>query len=225
TGELEEIEADDLILALGQDTDTGFLKGVGGVEVKEDGTVVVSPQMMTGAPGVFAGGDMVPSERTVTIAVGHGKKAARNIDAWLRGETYVKPRHTQPNGGMAARSNTGETTVPRIADFEKLHLWFYTEAMKRPQGHLEMLQRRTTFDEVLKGLSPSEASYEAKRCLSCGNCFECDGCYGACPEDAIVKLGPGLRYQYNYDLCTGCAICFEQCPCHAIELLPEEDFR
>ena len=42
------------------------------------------------------------------------------------------------------------------------------------------------------------ALYEARRCLSCGNCFECDNCYGACPEDAIVKLGPGLRYRYDY---------------------------
>ncbi|MFI5384621.1 MAG: NAD(P)-binding protein [Fimbriimonadales bacterium] len=207
TGEMEEIEADDLILALGQDTDTGFLKQVPGVEFKEDGTVVVTPQMMTGADGIFAGGDMVPSERTVTIAVGHGKKAARNIDAWLRGATYEK--------------------APKkpLAEYEKLHLWFYTEAMKRPQGHLEMLKRRTTFGEVLQGLDPFEATYEAKRCLSCGSCFECDGCYGACPEDAIIKLGEGLRYQYNYDLCTGCGMCFEQCPCHAIELQPEEAFR
>jgi NADPH-dependent glutamate synthase beta subunit-like oxidoreductase len=207
TGELEEIEADDLILALGQDTDTGFLHAIPGIGFKGDGTVVVDSQMMTGAPGIFAGGDMVPSERTVTIAVGHGKKAARNIDAWLRGESYQK----KPVAG--------------IADFEKLHLWFYTEAMKRPQGHLDLVKRRTTFGEVLKGFSVSEAAYEAKRCLSCGNCFECDGCYGACPEDAIIKLGPGNRYQYDYDRCTGCGMCFEQCPCHAIDLQAEENFK
>jgi Pyruvate/2-oxoacid:ferredoxin oxidoreductase delta subunit len=74
---------------------------------------------------------------------------------------------------------------------------------------------------VVQGLSEKDAVYEAKRCLSCGNCFECDGCFGACPEDAIIKLGPGKRYEYNYDLCTGCAICFEQCPCHAIQMMPE----
>lgn len=207
TGELEEIEADDLILALGQDTDTGFLKALPEIEFKSDGTVVVDPQMMTGASGIFAGGDMVPSERTVTIAVGHGKKAARNVDAWLAGVNYEKK------------------AAAGIAEFEKLHLWFYTEAMKRPQGHLDLTSRRTTFGEVLKGFSVSEAAYEAKRCLSCGNCFECDGCYGACPEDAIIKLGPGNRYQYDYDRCTGCGMCFEQCPCHAIELQPEEKFK
>ena len=83
TGELEELEADSLVLALGQETDLSLLDGVPGLEVS-DGVVQVEPNMMTGYPGIFAGGDMVPAERTVTVAIGHGKKAARNIDAWLR---------------------------------------------------------------------------------------------------------------------------------------------
>ena len=87
TGRFETLAADTVILALGQVTDTAFLRAVPGVEFERDGTVKVSASLMTGAPGVFAGGDMVPSERTVTIGVGHGKKAARHIDAWLRGTT------------------------------------------------------------------------------------------------------------------------------------------
>jgi NADPH-dependent glutamate synthase beta subunit-like oxidoreductase len=203
TGQLETLEANDLILALGQDTDTAFLRKVPGVEFKGDGTVIVTPQMMTGYPGLFAGGDMVPSERTVTIGVGHGKKAARNIDAFLRGESYIK----------APKKD--------LASFDKLHLWYYTDVGQRPQARSEMEKRRTTFEEVVHGLNEKEAVYESKRCLSCGNCFECDGCFGACPEDAIAKLGPGKRYQYIYELCTGCAICFEQCPCHSISMIPE----
>ena len=109
TGQLETLEANDLILALGQDTDTAFLRKIPGVEFKDDGTVIVTPQMMTGYPGLFAGGDMVPSERTVTIGVGHGKKAARNIDAFLRGESYLK----------APKKD--------LASFDKLHLWYYTD--------------------------------------------------------------------------------------------------
>ena len=203
TGEIETLEADDLILALGQDTDTDFMRNIPGIEFQWDGCVQVSENMMTGHEGIFAGGDMVPDDRSVTIAVGHGKKAARNIDAWLRGETYVTaPKHS-------------------IATFEKLHVWFYTDAAQRPQDHADMLQRRTSFDEVVKGLSTEEATYESRRCLSCGNCFECDGCYGACPEKAVIKLGPGNRYKYDFDKCTGCAVCFEQCPCHAIEMIPE----
>jgi NADPH-dependent glutamate synthase beta subunit-like oxidoreductase len=205
TGEYETVEADALVLALGQDTDTEFLKQVPGIDAKKDGTVIVDDHMMTGYPGIFAGGDMVPSERTVTVGIGHGKAAARNIDAWLHGQTYEKP----PKGD--------------IASFDKLHVWFYTDAEQRPQSRLDMMRRRTSFMEVLKGLTEKEVVYEAKRCLSCGNCFECDGCYGSCPEDAIIKLGPGKRYKYDYDLCTGCAICFEQCPCHAIEMIPEPE--
>jgi formate dehydrogenase (NADP+) beta subunit len=203
TGEYETLEADSLILALGQDTETDFLKGIAGIEFKADGTVIVNSAMMTGHDGIFAGGDMVPSERTVTIATGHGKKAARNIDAWLKAETYQKAANNAP--------------IP----FEKLHVWYRTDAPPKPQNHLQPEVAAVGFDEIVAGYTADEAQYEAQRCLSCGNCFECDGCFGACPEDAIIKLGKGNRYQYDYDLCTGCGTCYEQCPCHAIEMVAE----
>ncbi len=203
TGELETIEADSLVLALGQDVDTGFLSGVDGLEIRKDGTVAVAPSLMTGCDGIFAGGDMVPSERTVTVAVGHGKKAARSINAYLRGETAA-----------------AQTKHP-VATYGLLRLPFYTDAARRSQEHVGAARRVASFEEVTLGLDDAEAAFEAKRCLSCGNCYECDACYGACPEDAIVKLGPGKRYRYDFDRCTGCAVCFEQCPCHAIEMRPE----
>ena len=83
TGEFETLEADSVILALGQDVDLSLLDGVPGFEI-QDGVVNVGPDMMTGHPGIFAGGDMVRGERTVTVGIGNGKLAARNIDAWLR---------------------------------------------------------------------------------------------------------------------------------------------
>jgi thioredoxin reductase len=90
TGELETLKADSLVLALGQDVDLALLEGVPGLVVR-DGVVQVDPEtMMTGHAGLFAGGDMVPADRNVTVAIGHGKKAARHIDAWLRG-TRIKP--------------------------------------------------------------------------------------------------------------------------------------
>ncbi len=95
TGETEELEADSLVLALGQEADLSLLEGVPGIEV-DDGVVGVGPNMMTGHAGIFAGGDMVPAERTVTVGVGHGKKAARNIDAWLRGRAYAPPAQARP---------------------------------------------------------------------------------------------------------------------------------
>ena len=203
TGQFETLQADAVVLALGQDADSGFLRKIPEIQFQPDGTVIVAPNMMTGFPGIFAGGDMVPSERTVTIAVGHGKKAAQHIDAWLRGATYDrKDKH------------------PTV-DFTMLNLPIYTDAAPSTQRELPLSDRASGFDEVLAGLVEREAVHEAKRCLSCGNCFECDNCYAACPEDAIIKLGPNQRYKYDYTKCTGCAVCFEQCPCHAIEMVPE----
>ena len=203
TGEFETLEADTLILALGQDVDTSFLEEVPGVEIARDGVVQVTPQMMTGRPGLFAGGDMVPSERTVTVAIGHGKKAARNIDAWLRGETYEAPEKHE------------------LADFDLLNTWYYDDAPQRVQGQLDLLRRQSGFEEVLEGLNEENALFEARRCLSCGNCFECDTCYGICPDNAVIKLGPGKRFQFNYDYCKGCGICAAECPCGAIAMIPE----
>jgi NADPH-dependent glutamate synthase beta subunit-like oxidoreductase len=208
TGRFETLAADTVIMAVSQETDTGFLRTVSGVEFGTDGTVQVSPTMMTGCPGVFAGGDMVPSERTVTVGVGHGKKAARHIDAWLRGE----------------ESSDGAASSPAkhpLASFDKLNLWYFGDASRRHQPELGPVQSVAGFDEVVGGLSAEETLYEATRCLSCGNCFECDGCLGACPEDAVIKLGVGHRYRFDLDLCTGCAACYEQCPVHAIDMRAE----
>jgi NADPH-dependent glutamate synthase beta subunit-like oxidoreductase len=203
TGRFETLAADTVILALGQETDTAFLRTVPGVEFDRDGTVQVSSAMMTGCPGVFAGGDMVPSERTVTIGVGHGKRAAREIDAWLRGAAGGRPPKHPP------------------ATFELLNLWYFGDAARRQQPELEVSDRVADFGEVVGGLSPQQATFEAHRCLSCGNCCECDGCLGACPEDAVIKLGKGYRYEFDYDRCTGCGACYEQCPVHSIEMFPE----
>lgn len=203
SGEYETLEADSVILALGQETDTGFLSGIDGIEFSDDGTVLVTPSMMTGHAGIFAGGDMVPSERTVSIATGHGKKAARNIDAWLKSTEYHK-----------------QLSNPLVT-IDQLHVWYRTKADPTKQPHIEPAEAIASFDEIVAGLSVEEAHYEAQRCLSCGNCFECDGCFAACPQHAITKLGPGLRYEFRYEACTGCGVCYEQCPSHAIDMVAE----
>jgi NADPH-dependent glutamate synthase beta subunit-like oxidoreductase len=204
TGELEELEADSLVLALGQETDLSLLDGVPGVEV-EDGVVKVGPDLMTGQGGVFAGGDMVPAERTVTVGIGHGKQAAASIDAWLRGDAYA-PVPEAP-----------------LAGFDLLNTWYYADAPRTVRSQLDAARRASTFDEVVRGLDESTALFEARRCLSCGNCFACDNCYGACPDNAVIKLGPGAPYEYAIDLdyCKGCGICAEECPCGAIHMVPE----
>ena len=203
TGEIEELEADSLVLALGQEVDLSLLDKVPGLEIA-GGVVRVGANMMTGHPGIFAGGDMVPAERNVTVAIGHGKKAARNIDAWLRGEEHKS----------AAKHE--------LASFEKLNTWYYTDAPKTVRPTLDIIRRQSTCDDVQGGLDENNALFEARRCLSCGNCFECDNCYGVCPDNSVIKLGPGKRFEFNYDYCKGCGICVSECPCGAIKMVPEE---
>jgi len=203
TGELEELEADSLVLALGQDSDLSLLDGVPGLEVA-DGVVEVGPDLMTGYDGIFAGGDMVPAERSVTVAAGHGKRAARSIDAWLRGGRY----EPAPKG--------------ELATFDTLNTWYYADAPRTVRPKLEVARRTGTFDEVVAGLDPSTALYEARRCLSCGSCFSCDNCYGVCPDNAVIKLGePGELYEIDLDYCKGCGICVAECPSGAIKMVPE----
>ena len=204
TGRYEKLQADTVILALGQEADSNFLRRIPGMHFDHDVVQVDPRTLMTDVPGIFAGGDAVPSERTVTIGVGHGKRAALQIDAWLaHREALTRPKH-------------------ELADFDKLHLWYFGDARRTTQPELEPSERITDFDEIVGGLTDEQAHVEAARCLSCGNCFECDGCLGACPEDAVIKLGTGFRYRFDYDKCTGCATCYEQCPVHAIEMIEEK---
>ena len=203
TGRFESLQADTVVLAIGQEVETHLVEGIDGVSVR-DGVVEIDEHMMTGHQGVFAGGDMVPSDRTMTSAIGHGKKAAYHIDAWLRGKTYAAP----PKHDLAA--------------FENLNPWYYADAPKTIQPVLTLIRRQSGFEEVLGNLDEANALYEARRCLSCGNCFECDTCYGICPDNAVTKLGPGKRFEFKYDYCKGCGLCVAECPCGAIEMVSED---
>ncbi|HUX04704.1 MAG TPA: NAD(P)-binding protein [Acidimicrobiales bacterium] len=202
TGEFEELDADALVLALGQDTDLSLLDAAHDVVI-DHGVVQVEPTMMTGLRGVFAGGDVTPADRTATVAVGHGKRAARGID------DFVRDRH-------AERPERHE-----LADFDKLNTWYYADAPRTRRPELERIRRQDTFDEVILGLTEENALFEARRCMSCGNCFECDNCFGVCPDNAVIKLGGDNRYEFDYDFCKGCGICVRECPCGAIEMVPE----
>ena len=134
TGELEHLGADSVVLALGQESDLGLVEGVAGIEV-EDSIVRVGADMMTGHPGIFAGGDMVPAERTVTVAIGHGKRAARHIASKtdveqayavgkaavqlaLKGRNSVMPT-IERKPGTKYKWSIGEAPLDKVANVEK----------------------------------------------------------------------------------------------------------
>ncbi len=204
TGEFEELDADSLVLALGQDTDLSLLEHADDVTVR-DGAVEVLDSMMASPGGIFAGGDAVPAERTATVAIGHGKRAAHGIDNFVMGRSAeAKVRH-------------------ELASFERLNTWYYADAPRTQRPELERVRRQTNFEEVIGGLTEDNALFEARRCMSCGNCFECDNCFGVCPDNAVIKLGENMRYEFNYDFCKGCGICVKECPCGAIDMVPERN--
>jgi len=203
TGETEQLDADSLVLALGQDTDLSLLDRASDVHVA-DGVIEVRPTMMTDERGVFAGGDSVRSERTATVAIGHGKRAAQSIDAYLSDREPDEP-------------------VERaLATFDRLNTWYYADAPRMTRPELERARRQSTFDEVVGSLTEENALFEARRCLSCGNCFECDNCFGVCPDNAVIKLGPSEGYEFDFEFCKGCGICAQECPCGAIDMEPEQ---
>jgi NADPH-dependent glutamate synthase beta subunit-like oxidoreductase len=203
TGVFDEVEADTVVLAIGQDADLDIVEGVPGMAV-ERGVIAVDERMMTGVPGVFAAGDAAPGDRTATYAVGQGKLAARGVDAYLRGREFAAPQRVAQ------------------ATFDRLNTWYYADAPAQSRPELEAARRTSGFEEVVQGLSEASALFEARRCMSCGNCFECDNCYGLCPDDVIRKLGEGKKYSIDLNYCKGCGICAAECPCGCIEMVPEE---
>ena len=184
---------------------SSLLERVDGVEIA-DGVVHVGEDLMTGHPGVFAGGDIVPAERTVTTGDRARPQAARHVDAWLRGTRHAPP----PEGPLA--------------DFDGLNTWYYADAPQdRPPaaGRSRGARRRSTRSSAAS--TTDTALFEARRCLSCGSCFACDNCFGVCPDNAVIKLDPAGPYAYAFDLdyCKGCGLCAQECPCGAIEMEPE----
>ena len=203
TGEFETLEADSLVLALGQDVDLSLARTRAGRRDRERRRQGRA-RHDDGPPGVFAGGDMAPSERTVTVAVGHGKKAARCVDAYLSGRDLCA---------------AAEARACKLRPAQRLVL----RGRARPRSGRR--SRRCGGSRISRrwsaGLDETNALYEARRCLSCGNCFECDNCYGVCPDNAVIKLGPGKRFKFDYDYCKGCGLCAAECPCGAIDMVAE----
>ena len=207
TGQFDTLEADSVVLALGQSAELDWLAGTEGVEVR-DGGITVDEALMTGRPGIYAGGDVIGGEQTATHAIGHGARAARAIDRYLRSLAPASP-----------------DAAPTPTPFENLNTWYYSDAPATVRPMLEAARRTDTFAEVVQGLTEDNALYEARRCLSCGTCFGCDNCYGVCPDNAITKLGFGPdgepRYAIDLDFCKGCGLCAEECPAGAIAMIPE----
>jgi len=201
TGVVENMETDALIFALNQTPDSEFLRKIPEIEIQHGGTIAVDELFMTGYLGIFAGGDVIPHDKSVTFAVGHGKKAARHIDAYLRNTVYNKLSRYE------------------VVHFDKLHV-SEDKSAKTKQAELEVASRVKSFDEVVFGCNQDEILYEAARCFSCGNCFGCGKCYAICPTQVIAHSELDKKVtNIDKESCIGCTKCANICPCGAISMV------
>jgi len=223
------LEADTVILAIGQAPDISFLAPEDGIETTPAGTIKVDPvTMATSAPGVFAAGDgAFPPSLLITVAQ-QGKIAARSIDAFLRGRS-------------------SEKTLMRVT-VEELPTDTYQMTPRYEQIRRDIpmmpLSRRTGIAEVESGFSVTEAMEQARRCLYChihpiydgGKCVLCNRCVDICPERCLLFApaeqlpdpdhlketlpgdGPLTAFLYDEEKCIRCGLCAIRCPTRAITM-------
>jgi heterodisulfide reductase subunit A-like polyferredoxin len=168
--EKTSLEAEQVILAIGQQSDKAFLAGAG-VELNRASIKADPVTMATTQPGVFAGGDTVSGPLSVIEAVGAGKRAAESIDRYLNGRDI--------------RAGRFDETLRELPD----ELLPETEGIERKQrgqvSELPVSSRLKSFAEVEGGLTEAAALAEAERCLNCALCSECGQCVEACKQNAI----------------------------------------
>lgn len=152
----------------------------------------------TAVENVFAGGDDT-NLGLVVIAIAQGRFAAEAIDARLRGKTPEKPLQ------------------PPVIKTEKVKLSWYPKISRHERSRVPVAER--DFEtEIEEGLSDAEAFEEAKRCMSCGMCMDCETCWMYCTNNCFVKLPKGQHYKVKLEVCNGCQKCAQECPCGYIEM-------
>ena len=213
------LDADTIILAIGQASDLSFLAGQEIIQVTRGGTIAVDANTLsTDMPGVFAGGDIVLGRGTLTMGLGHGKKAALSIHNYLRksSETDHKFRDVKPIDELSET----ETRVDRIK-----------REGRDEMPSLDPNTRVGNFDEVELGFTEEIAVREAMRCMNCGNgasvspeaCIACLTCVRVCPFE-IPRIEKDENFAHINNDCQSCGMCVVECPAKAIEFKdPYED--
>jgi len=195
-----EMEFDAVVKAIGEIADTSFLPE----EVKDRDGWVVSDKRTAATPikGLFAGGDLVDGPSVIVQAMAWGKKAARSIDLYLRGEDYTKFEVPLP-------------TVP----FSQIQIEYFEKKKRVKERTIEPKERVKSIErEENLGYNKEEVLEECARCFSCGHCNKCGNCWVFCPDNAVDWNGsPSINYEY----CKGCGICSAECPRGIISLETE----
>ncbi|MCO5100669.1 MAG: NAD(P)-binding protein [Burkholderiaceae bacterium] len=216
------LEADAIVPSIGQDPDLSPFAQ----DAPADGALLrVDAAQATGAPGVYAGGDVASMARFVTEAFGMGRRAAIAIDRALC-EKAQRP-FDGSESGVAHRipALAGERLhgfgfdVQRLVPLDSIATFYYPQAARASEARLPAADRIGDA-EVQLGFDVEHALAEAARCFSCGTCISCDNCFQYCPDLAIRRL-PGGGYEVDGDYCKGCGICVRECPTGSMEMIEE----
>jgi NADPH-dependent glutamate synthase beta subunit-like oxidoreductase/Pyruvate/2-oxoacid:ferredoxin oxidoreductase delta subunit len=190
-----DVPATAIIAAISQEPDFGPLP-----ELRQDKDWIKADRWgATKMDGVFAGGDDIELG-LVSIAIAQGRFAAEAIDAHLRGVPLEMPQ------------------APLPIKTEKMKLGWYKPADRHQRPHLPVEQRGMD-TEIEQGLSQEDVIAEAKRCMSCGMCMDCETCWMYCSNNCFVRLPKGEHCKIKMELCNGCKKCAEECPCGYIDLI------
>jgi len=246
-GSEQDIPADLIVSAIGQSVDfTGleeFNNGKGGVSTDRN-------YVVNGQKNVFAGGDVI-RPHLLTTAVGHGSIAADGIHNFLSGvELAKRPKidahqfdlmrkmlekgleiteEHQPIRGTCFSSSAVHNFDNRadryVIPHEKLFLGHFSKVPRNAREIITLNKESAlgNFEERLMPLSEELVVAEAKRCMSCGMCFECDNCVVYCPQTAVKRVKKaqsttGRYVETDYDRCIGCHICADVCPTGYIQM-------
>ena len=150
---------------------------------------------------VWSGGDVTRKLGLVTEAFGDGRVAAEDIDRKLMGIEYKKP------------------VEQKLILSEKMNMNHYPAYERNNIGERDAKVRIGDFDEYVIPYTKEQLLAEATRCMSCGQCFDCNNCWSFCGDGAVNKLPKGQHYEFNLDKCIGCGKCFEECPCGLIDMV------
>jgi len=194
-----ELECDMVVAAIGQTTD---MQGFEAITNNNPWLKVDRYFRLPGKEMVFGGGDAIKVD-LITTAVGHGRKAAHSIDAFLKGE---------------ALPEQGYREVAKVQKQDLLY-FFHSEQAKRDTKKLDNVVGN--HDELLVALTSEQVRAEAERCMSCGLCFDCKQCVSFCPQEAVKRFKenpPGEMVYTNYAKCIGCHICSLVCPSGFIQM-------
>lgn len=230
TGEAFEAECSAVILATGEFPDP---ERVPAEVCGPGGAAQVDGFGRTRLDKLFAGGDLAPIQRTVTHAVGSGKRAAAAMDAFMRGtgpdrvETLFR---WGPEGNVTLDLPGDEALFPRrnpeaqVVGYHALNPFYFERRPSLKAGRVPPQDRLAGFEEVVRGADEEAVLREARRCFNCGSCTDCGNCFVFCPDVSIRKDPGGFGYEVNLDYCKGCGICVQECPRGAMTLsYPEGD--